>query len=190
MLGFSLLFFKQILRSCHPVCRWPPLYIYDQPVNKALMKACCLDPLGPRGKADICAQLGTQGSRKINSIFVSPMALKVLMLPLLRWPGSWVGKIPRRRHGYPLRHSCLENPMDRGAWWAAVHGVTERRTRLSDRVCSPHSSWGRFTDGRCRGGVLGWLICLASTGLSAALAVCPGGRWGLCSSVSLSHDLL
>ena len=32
----------------------------------------------------------------------------------------------------PLQYSCLENPMDRGAWWAAVHGVTRSRTRLSD----------------------------------------------------------
>ena len=32
----------------------------------------------------------------------------------------------------PLRYSCLENPMDRGAWWAAVHGVAKSRTGLSD----------------------------------------------------------
>ena len=32
----------------------------------------------------------------------------------------------------PLQSSCLENPMDRGAWWAAVHGVAKSRTRLSD----------------------------------------------------------
>ena len=32
----------------------------------------------------------------------------------------------------PLQYSCLENPMDGGAWWAAVHGVTRGRTRLSD----------------------------------------------------------
>ena len=30
----------------------------------------------------------------------------------------------------PLQYSCLENPMDRGAWWATVHGVTKSRTRL------------------------------------------------------------
>ena len=35
-------------------------------------------------------------------------------------------------NGTPLQHSCLENPMDRGAWWAAVHGVSKSRTRLSD----------------------------------------------------------
>ena len=34
--------------------------------------------------------------------------------------------------GTPLQHSCLENPMDGGAWWAAVHGVTKSRTRLSN----------------------------------------------------------
>ena len=31
----------------------------------------------------------------------------------------------------PLQYSCLENPMDGGAWWAAVHGVAQSRTRLS-----------------------------------------------------------
>ena len=35
-------------------------------------------------------------------------------------------------NGTPLQHSCLENPMDRGAWWAAVHGVAKSRTWLSD----------------------------------------------------------
>ena len=35
-------------------------------------------------------------------------------------------------NGTPLQYSCMENPMDGGAWWAAVHGVTESWTRLSD----------------------------------------------------------
>ena len=35
-------------------------------------------------------------------------------------------------NGNPLQYSSLENPMDRGAWWAAVHGVTRSRTRLSN----------------------------------------------------------
>ena len=35
-------------------------------------------------------------------------------------------------HGYPLQYSCLENPMDRGAWWATVRGVTKSQTRLND----------------------------------------------------------
>ena len=34
--------------------------------------------------------------------------------------------------GSPLQYSCLENPMDRGAWWVTVHGVAKSRKRLSD----------------------------------------------------------
>ena len=40
----------------------------------------------------------------------------------------WVRKIPWRRHGNPLQYSCLENPMDRGAWQATVPGLTESNT--------------------------------------------------------------
>ena len=35
-------------------------------------------------------------------------------------------------NGTPLQYSCLENPMDGGAWWAAVYGVAQNWTRLSD----------------------------------------------------------
>ena len=38
-------------------------------------------------------------------------------------------------NGNPLQCSCLENPMDRGAWWAAVHGVAKSQTRLSTHAC-------------------------------------------------------
>ena len=37
-------------------------------------------------------------------------------------------------NGTPLQYSCLENPMDGGAWWAAVHGVAEGRTQLSNFI--------------------------------------------------------
>ena len=40
--------------------------------------------------------------------------------------------------GTPLQSSCLENPMDGGAWWAAVHGVAKSRTRLSDFTFTFH----------------------------------------------------
>ena len=43
----------------------------------------------------------------------------------------WVGNIPCRWNGNPLQYSCLENPMDRGTWWAAVHGVAKSWTWLS-----------------------------------------------------------
>ena len=41
-------------------------------------------------------------------------------------PGS--GRSPGGGHGNPLQYSCLENPMDRGAWWAAVHRLAELDT--------------------------------------------------------------
>ena len=42
----------------------------------------------------------------------------------------WVGRSPGGGHGNPLQCSCLENPMDRGAWRATVHWVTESQTQL------------------------------------------------------------
>ena len=71
------------------------------------------------------------------------------MVPLLGFPGGLDGKafaynvgdpglIPGsgrssgEGNGNPLQYSCLENPMDRGTWWATVHGVAKNRTRLSD----------------------------------------------------------
>ena len=45
-------------------------------------------------------------------------------------PGS--GRSPGEEKGNPLQHVCLENPMDRGAWWDTVHEAAKSRTRLSD----------------------------------------------------------
>ena len=43
-----------------------------------------------------------------------------------------LGRSPGGGNGNPLQYSCLENPMDGGAWRATVHGVAKSRTRLSD----------------------------------------------------------
>ena len=43
-----------------------------------------------------------------------------------------LGRSPGGGHSNPLQYSCLENPMDRGAWWAMVHGVTKSWTQQSD----------------------------------------------------------
>ena len=68
----------------------------------------------------------------------------ILRLPWwLRWqriclqcgrPGfdTWVGRSPGGGHSNPLQYFCLENPMDIGAWRAAVHGVAKSQTRLSE----------------------------------------------------------
>ena len=45
-------------------------------------------------------------------------------------PGS--GRFPEEGHGNPLQYSCLENSMDRVAWWSTVHGVAKCQTQKSD----------------------------------------------------------
>ena len=62
--------------------------------------------------------------------------------PQCRRPGfdPWVGKTPGGGHGNPFQCSCPENPVDRGAWWAAVQGVAKSRTRLSDKAHTLDSS--------------------------------------------------
>ena len=56
-------------------------------------------------------------------------------------PGS--GRFPGGGHSNPLQCSCLENPVDRGAWWAAVHSVTKSWTRLKRR--SRHTHTGHWS---------------------------------------------
>ena len=43
-----------------------------------------------------------------------------------------LGRSPGEGNGYPLQYSCLENLIDRGTWWATVHGVAKSQTGLSD----------------------------------------------------------
>ena len=43
-----------------------------------------------------------------------------------------LGSIPGEGNGNPLQYSCLENSMDRGPWWATVHGVAKSWTQLND----------------------------------------------------------
>ena len=54
-------------------------------------------------------------------------------------PGSipGLGRSPRGGNGNPLQYSCLENSMDRGAWWATVHGVAKSWTQLSTHAFLP-----------------------------------------------------
>ena len=64
-----------------------------------------------------------------------PGGSEVKCLPALRetWVQSLGGEDPlEKRMANPLQYSCLENPMDGGAWWATVHGVVKSQTRLSD----------------------------------------------------------
>ena len=66
-------------------------------------------------------------------------------------PGS--GRSPGEGNGNPLQYSCLENPMDGGAWQATVHGVAKSRTRRSDFTSLSLFSWVGL------GGLRGWGLC-------------------------------
>ena len=60
-----------------------------------------------------------------------PMAQSVKNLPTMQENAGAIpglGRSPGKGNGNPFQYSCLENPMDRGAWWATVHGVTELDT--------------------------------------------------------------
>ena len=46
----------------------------------------------------------------------------------------WSGRSPGGGNGNPLQYSCLENPMDKGGWWASVHGISKNQTWLCTRA--------------------------------------------------------
>ena len=64
---------------------------------------------------------------EMQNLFLCPIIVTRTYI-LTRSFGGWYTYC----NGTPRQYSCLENPMDGGAWWAAVHGVTQSRTRLSD----------------------------------------------------------
>ena len=57
-----------------------------------------------------------------------------------------LGRSPGGGNGNPLQYSCLENPMDRGAWWAASHGVTKSQTWLGMCAQNHQLSWSCTPD--------------------------------------------
>ena len=60
----------------------------------------------------------------------------------------WVGKTPWEGHGYPLQYSCLENLMNRGVWWATVHGL-QRVGHWSDLACIHVTPWRTESERSC-----------------------------------------
>ena len=58
-----------------------------------------------------------------------------------------LGRSPGREHGNPLQYSCLENPVDRGAWWATVHSVAQSQTQL--KQLSTHAIWAVCVSSSC-----------------------------------------
>ena len=88
----------------------------------------------PQSESAICIHI----SPLLDSFpFRSPQSIE-LEFPVLFSRFSLVTYFIGGGNGNPLQYSCLENPMDGGAWWAAVHGVTRSRTRLSDFTLTFH----------------------------------------------------
>ena len=73
---------------------------------------------------------GTFGTGNVSLMQSLNFHLHGHLAPLLHQDGEG--------NGTPLQYCCLENPMDRGAWWAAVHGVAKSQTRLSDFTWTFH----------------------------------------------------
>ena len=76
--------------------------------------------------------------------------------------------------GTPLQCSCLENPVDGGAWWAAVHGVAKSQTRLSDFTFTFH--FHALKEMATHSSVLAWRI--PGTGEPDGLQSMRSGRVG------------
>ena len=95
-------------------------------------------------------------------IWVSQAALVVKNLPANAGdererdsiPGSW--RSPGGGQGNPHQYSCLENPMDRGAWRATVHGVSKSRTWLSAKHSTTHTHFAFLAHSEIRWGKI-WL---------------------------------
>ena len=85
-------------------------------------------------------------------------------------------------NGTPLQYSCLENPMDGGAWWAAVHGVAKSWTQLSDFTFTFHFHFSLSCIGEGNGNPL-QCSCLENPR--------DGGlRWAAVSGVTQSQTQL
>ena len=76
----------------------------------------------------------------LSSVFIhAVLAFLAIIFPTSRsYISSLLAITVREGNGTPLQYSCLENPMDGGVWWAAVHGVAESWTRLSDFTFTFH----------------------------------------------------
>ena len=110
----------------------------------------CYEVIGP-GAMILSCFFGCASSSLLCGLFSS--CSKWGLLSSCGAPASYCW----RRQWHPLQCSCLENPRDGGAWWAAVCGVAQSRTRLKRRSSSSSSS--SFS--------LQWLLLLWSPGSSA-----------------------
>ena len=108
----SLLFSAVCGVSLARILEWAAISFSRGPFQ--LRNWTCVSCGSCTGRQILC-DLGHPGSHKIHSLIYISLVVVV-----------------REGNGTPLQYSCLENPMDGGAWWAAVHGVAKSQTWLSD----------------------------------------------------------
>ena len=68
------------------------------------------------------------GMRLVAGIPIRRVTRAVQVEVIVSWIRTVITKLRGEGNGTPLQYSCLENPTDGGAWWAAVHGVAKSRT--------------------------------------------------------------
>ena len=101
------------------------------------------------GDSNRCHRLRIQCHKTATQVPTSDLSCKarllcVLLTDQLQMEDSYnpslglISLLDGEGNGTPLQYSCLENPMDGGAWWAAVHGFAKSRTRLSDFAFTFH----------------------------------------------------
>ena len=96
--------------------------------NRAADKTDVISALESQSGIQKC--LKSLGASQMELVVKSPPAKAGNERDLASVPGS--GRSPGGGHSNPLHYSCLENPMDRGAWWVTVHRVTKSQAQLSD----------------------------------------------------------
>ena len=121
----------------------PDLLHQDLPAAQEL-KCRFLPMNSPVGVSIRCSR--NTSMKHLKTFGSSQVLLMVKNLPAsagdVRDKGSvlGLGRSPGQGHGNPLQDSCLENPMDRGAWWVMVHRAAKSRTRLK-RLSTQHKTF-------------------------------------------------
>ena len=125
-----------VLHYLPRVCSNPyPLSLLCHPtISSSVIPFSCLQSFPASGSFPV-SQLFTSDSQNISAL----ASASVLPKNIQGWfPLGLTGLISKLGNGTPPQYSCLENPMDGGAWWAAIHGVAKSRTRLSDFTFTFH----------------------------------------------------
>ena len=94
-----------------------------------------LKPVNPKGNQSLLKEIKSV-NHNIKSF--SPKGNQSILKEILSLISSLLIGIKGEGNGTPLQYYCLENPMDGGAWWAAVHGVANSQTRLNDFTFTFH----------------------------------------------------